>query len=254
MPKHKKYIVILISSGNIVQELHFGSFSRNWWLSRPNDNSSCLLLYPIRIGMKTLTTINNKDFIIPVVQKNNEFKPGYICQSDGIYSKICESSTMAITSVYQRIFFVATKFAGPLVMGFDQQIISYQLLFDISFCPFSFKIDKLNLLIFGISKSKNSKWNYSGEGFKSLFIWNYQKSRLLFVQELEDNKAIVRIYQATQEIAIFQNTSPNTFEFWTKSENPNYDKAILENLYQLKFLQPISSDYQNNSLKLWMTI
>ncbi|CAG8636428.1 1242_t:CDS:1, partial [Scutellospora calospora] len=159
-------------------------------LSRPDNTSSCLFLYPIRIGMKTLTTINNKDFIVTVVQENNNFKPGYICQSDGIYSDICESSTMAITSVYQRIFAVATKYAGPLVMGFDQHIISNQLLFDITFRPFSFKLDKINLLIFGIGKSKNSEWNYGGEEYKSLFIWNYQKSRSLFVQEFEDNKAI----------------------------------------------------------------
>ncbi|RIB08222.1 hypothetical protein C2G38_2045345 [Gigaspora rosea] len=169
MTKHKKYVVTLISPRNIIQDLHFGSFSRNWWLSCADDSSTCLSLYPIRVGMKTLTTINNKDFIITVV-RNNEFKPGYICQSDGIYSEICENSTIAITSVYQCIFSVATKHAGPLIMGFDQHIISDQLLSDITFRPFSFKFDKLNLLIFGIGKSNNSEWNYGGKGYKSSFI------------------------------------------------------------------------------------
>ncbi|RIB02546.1 hypothetical protein C2G38_2227536 [Gigaspora rosea] len=129
---------------------------------------------------------------------------------DGIYSEICENSTTAITFVYQRIFFVATKHAGPLIMGFDQHIISDQLLSDITFHPFSFKLDKLNLLIFGIKKSNNPEWNYSRKGYKSSFIWNYQKSRALFVKKFKNKKAIVRIYQATQEVAMFKNTSPNT--------------------------------------------
>ncbi|CAG8485898.1 25023_t:CDS:2 [Gigaspora rosea] len=208
MTKHKKYIVTLISPGSIIQDLHFGSFSRNWWLARPDDNSTCISLYPIWVGMKTLTTINNKDFIITVVR--NEFKPGYICHSDGIYSEICENSTTAITSVYQCIFSVATKHAGPLIMGFDQHIISDQLLSDITFHPFSFKLAKLNLLIFGIGKSNNPEWNYGGKGYKSSFIWNYQNSRALFVQEFKNKKAIVRVYQTTQEVAMFKNTSPNT--------------------------------------------
>ncbi|RIB16995.1 hypothetical protein C2G38_2038103 [Gigaspora rosea] len=95
-------------------------------------------------------------------------------------------------------------------MGFDQHIISDQLLFDITFRPFSFKLDKLNLLIFGIGKSNNPEWNYGGKGYKSSFIWNYQNSRALFVQEFKNKKAIVRVYQATQEVAMFKNTSPNT--------------------------------------------
>ncbi|RIB00708.1 hypothetical protein C2G38_2233314 [Gigaspora rosea] len=281
MTKHKKYVVILISSGSIIQDLHFGSFSRN-------------------------------------------------CE-------ICENSTTAIISVYQRIFSVATKHAGPLIMGFDQHIISDQLLSDITFHPFSFKLDKLNLLIFGIEKSNNPEWNYSGKGYKSSFIWNYQNSRALFVRKFKNKKAIVRIYQATQEVAMFKNTSPNTvwqqigilsqytglelfglthkitceaikeipsctsldwnneifekiyskeqviekrewrawkallnhsgcteitpyskkqsdFEFWTRSENPDYDKTILKNLYQLKFLHPIPFDYQNDGSKLWIAI
>ncbi|CAG8723728.1 30714_t:CDS:2 [Gigaspora margarita] len=38
-------------------------------------------------------------------------------------------------------------------------------------------------------------------------IWKY---KALFVQEFKNKKAIVRVYQATQEVAMFKNTSPNT--------------------------------------------
>ncbi|CAG8849797.1 33271_t:CDS:2, partial [Gigaspora margarita] len=44
------------------------------------------------------------------------------------------------------------------------------------------------------------------------------------------------------------------FEFWTRLENPNYDKTILKNLYQLKFFHPVPSDYQNDGSKLWIAI
>ncbi|RIB30038.1 hypothetical protein C2G38_2153802 [Gigaspora rosea] len=99
------------------------------YLSRSDDISTCLFLYPIQIGTKTLTTINNKDFIIAVVR--NKFKPSYI----------------------------STKHAGLLIVGFNQHIILDQLLSDITFCFFSFKLDKLNSLIFGYSSSilSNSK-------------------------------------------------------------------------------------------------
>src|SRR5436190_15927218 len=129
MPKQKEYSVTLISAGELVDILHYGPYAREWWLARPtSDNMANTPFSPIRLGMKTLTTINNRDFIITVVQGNteditdpdyNEFQPGYICQSEGLRSDVCKSSSKAITSIYQEAFSTKTKHAGPLVMGFD---------------------------------------------------------------------------------------------------------------------------------------
>src|SRR5436190_18037141 len=121
MPKQKEYIVSLISAGELVDTLHFGLYAKDWWLARPTkDDTENTPFYPIRPGMKTLTTINKRDFIITVVQGNaedttdpdyNELLPGYICQSEGLRSNVCKSSSQAITSVYQKAFPTKTKFA-----------------------------------------------------------------------------------------------------------------------------------------------
>ncbi|RIB00909.1 hypothetical protein C2G38_2232482 [Gigaspora rosea] len=152
MTKHKKYIVTFILPGNIIQDLHFGSFSRNWWLSRPDDHSTF---------------------------RNNEFKPGYICQLDGIYSKIYENSTIAITSVYQHIFSVATKYTSPLIIG--------------------------------IGKSNNPEWNY------------------------------VQVYQATQEVAMFKNTSPNTaIKEIPSCTSLDWNNEIFEKVFQYHLKRRLS--------------
>ena len=122
MPKHKEYVVTLLTPGVIDQNLHYGPFSRYWWLSREKEviyNTE--IMYPIRIGMKTFTVINECDFITIVEkhQQNNIVQPGYKCSCNGIISEICTSSTDAITSVYQKLFSSKTKHSGPLVMGFN---------------------------------------------------------------------------------------------------------------------------------------
>jgi hypothetical protein len=219
MQKQKEYSVSLISAGKLIESLHYGPYAREWWLARPtNDNTANIPFYPIRLGMKTLTTINKRDFIITVVQGNtedttdpnyNEFQPGYICRSEGLCSNVCNSSSQAITSVYQKVFSNKTKHAGPLVMGFDIPHISETLLSDVHFHPFAFKIENLSIMVFSIGVSKNPDWNYAGEGYKSSFIHNYNHSRSLFFQEFDDEEAIVRVYKEFQEICVFRDTNPN---------------------------------------------
>ena len=83
MSKHKQYVVTLVMSGSIDPKLHFEPFSRDWWVLRHNDIiTEEKFLYPIRLNMKTLTIINNCDFIITVVEENSEHlvQPGYVCK------------------------------------------------------------------------------------------------------------------------------------------------------------------------------
>lgn len=216
MSKQKEYSVSLISPGELIDNLHYGPYSREWWLARPTSDNTTFC--PIRLGMKTLTTIKKRDFIITVVQGNtqditdpnyNEFQPGYICQSEGLRSNVCESSSKAITSVYQKAFSNKTKHAGPLVMGFDIPHISEALLSDVHFRPFSFKIENLSVMVFSIGVSNNSDWNYAGEGYKSSFTHDFNHFRSLFFQEFDDDEAIVRIYREFQEICVFRDANPN---------------------------------------------
>ncbi|CAB5124140.1 unnamed protein product [Rhizophagus irregularis] len=84
MNKCKKYDVSLIKVGKLDEELHFGAFGRFWWKARDN------ILYPIRLEMKTLVTLNKTHFIITVVKGTSvaAFQPGYICEANGITSSV----------------------------------------------------------------------------------------------------------------------------------------------------------------------
>ncbi|CAG8754573.1 1317_t:CDS:1, partial [Gigaspora rosea] len=205
-----KYKVTLISRGEIIQNLHFGPHTKDWWISRPTNNDATYThLYPVRLGMKTLTTINQRDFIVTVVQ--NGFEPGYLCQSEALQSNVCKSSSEAVTSTYQQAFSAKTRLDGLQVMGFDNPEICKILLTDIHFHPYSFKIGtNINLTIFGIGKSNNPNWKYAGKGYQSSFVHNFRKTRALFFQEFSNKEAIVKVYQNSQEAYAFRDTDPNT--------------------------------------------
>ncbi|CAG8749055.1 14682_t:CDS:1, partial [Dentiscutata heterogama] len=96
-------------------------------ISCPTNNNA--VLYPICLGIKTITTINQRNFIITVVQDG--FEPRYLYQSEALQSNICKSSSAAATSIYQQAFFMKTKLDSLLVMGFDDLEIYKSLLYDI---------------------------------------------------------------------------------------------------------------------------
>ncbi|CAG8678576.1 hypothetical protein C2G38_2032753 [Gigaspora rosea] len=201
-----KYQATLISRGEIISNLHYGPYSKDWWIPRPTDDGDDIL-YPICPGMKTITTINHRDFIATIVQ--NGFEPGYLYLSEALQSNICKSSSEAITSIYQQAFLTKTRLDGPLVMGFDDPEIHKNLSFDIYFHPFSFKVGNLYLTISGIGKSNNPDWNYDGRGYQCSFVYNFRKAHALFFQKFSNKDAIIKIYQNFQEINVFCDTNPN---------------------------------------------
>src|SRR5687768_808764 len=91
MLKHKEYTVTLISSGLIVNALHYGPSCHGWWISRPSEKcKNMTLFHPIRLNMKTLITLKDQDFIIEVVEIFSNYGQisGYICKCDGIQGEI----------------------------------------------------------------------------------------------------------------------------------------------------------------------
>ncbi|GES86464.1 hypothetical protein GLOIN_2v1767687 [Rhizophagus clarus] len=182
MPKHKDYTVTLISSGIIVDTLHYGPFCHNWWISRPSEKrESLILLHPIRLHMKTLVSLKDRDFIIEVVETSSNYGqiPGYICKCD-----------------------------GPAVMGFDIPIISEILLKDLSFRTFIFSLGKLNIWVLGIGKSNKNEWNFAGTGYKTSFIHTYQKQRCVYLQELDDDCCQVTIYSGNEVRKFYVGDNP----------------------------------------------
>ncbi|CAB4410646.1 unnamed protein product [Rhizophagus irregularis] len=81
--------VILIETGSLIENLHYGPYSRYWWeiLSIPDANTQ--LRFPIRAGQKTNACLNGRDFYIIVqISSSNQMLPEYFCQSDVLSSNI----------------------------------------------------------------------------------------------------------------------------------------------------------------------
>ncbi|POG57757.1 hypothetical protein GLOIN_2v1791345 [Rhizophagus irregularis DAOM 181602=DAOM 197198] len=195
----KSYNTTLLTTGKIILEIHYGHFSREWWIATENNiNDQATRLVPIRLGMQTLTKLNSYEFIIVVLGADIEITPGpryqancYFINNELINGDICTNSSFAITSLYKRLFGTKTKFSGPLVMGFDQEIIVEKLLKDVKFQPFEFFVGRLQIVVFGIGISNSQEWNYAGEGYQSSFIDNVNKKLFLYVQTFTAKKSDV---------------------------------------------------------------
>jgi hypothetical protein len=83
---------------------------------------------------------------------------GYLCDCGEFYTdEPSNSSTNAISTVYQKMFRNKTKFSGPLIMGFDKSAIYEKLLEEVPFCPYFVNLELVHVFVFGIAKSKNSQ-------------------------------------------------------------------------------------------------
>ncbi|CAG8456095.1 11584_t:CDS:2, partial [Scutellospora calospora] len=140
-------------------------------------------LYPIRLYFKTLVILKVCEFITEVVQSNSAFGPcpRYICKCDEIQSDICETATVAISSVYHQLFKIKTKFSGLEIVRIGSNEITT---------------------------------NLAGPGFKSAFIYQYNKSRALFFQEIDKNHCRVTIYYECNACINFIEQNPDLV--WSK--------------------------------------
>ncbi|RIB26213.1 hypothetical protein C2G38_2240892 [Gigaspora rosea] len=260
MTKRKKYTTTLIFRGHLAEDLHFGPFCHNWWISRPSEkiNNPCLL-YPIRIQSKLLVTLNGHDFIIEVGQLESEFgpHPSYICKCDGVQSEICKTPSTAITMVYQKIFQTKTNFSGPEVMGYDTPELVQEYLYELPFQVFNYSFNKLRIWILGVGKSNNENFNFAGPGFKSAFIHSYNRQRSIFFQEVEFSECRITIYTEGNRLKkTFVGCDPNSV--WNQvgylKQFRGYQLFGLDNQYVQNLIQSIHvptcslSDWTNEHL------
>ncbi len=162
--------------------------------------------------MKILTTLNEQDFIITVVKGNTEHseQPGYFCTCGAFStSEPSNSSSNAITTVYQQIFHTKTKFLKPMVMGFEKPDIYEKLLEGVLFRPYFINLELIRIFVFGIAKSKNSQWGCAGIRFKSSFAFQLAKQRCLFLQEFEEDICKVTVMQKTNIERIYYESTPD---------------------------------------------
>ncbi len=211
MSKCRKYEVSLIKVGKLDEELHFGAFGRFWWQSRDNG------LYPIRLEMKTLVTLNKTHFILTVVKGTSASQPGYICEAKGIISSIYDTPSGAINFLYHSLFGSKTRFSGPLICGFSNEEVNKQILDDIPFQPFTLTVGNLQIFIGMIGVSDQENLGYAGPGYLSSFIYKIgsEKIRTLFVQQIHQRHCSITLYQNEQ--IKFKYSGKNPDEVWKEA-------------------------------------
>ncbi|CAG8559396.1 7144_t:CDS:2 [Funneliformis mosseae] len=159
---------MLLTVRKLDEELHYEALGRFWWQSR-YDN----MLYPIRLGIKTLVTLKKTDFIITVVKGNSvsDFQPGYICEAKGIVSSVDNTPSGAINFLYQRLFSSKTRFFSLLICSYNNKEINKQILENIPFQPFILTVEKLQIFVGMIRISDHKDLEYAGPGYMSSFIY-----------------------------------------------------------------------------------
>ena len=98
-----KYKRQLLAVGDIIETLHYGIFVVNWWIfiKKIPEKQFCV---PIRLNMRIKLELNKTEFVVRVVkQSDNNFQPGYICESDKT-TIIYSTPTAAINATYKKLF------------------------------------------------------------------------------------------------------------------------------------------------------
>ncbi|PKY50746.1 hypothetical protein RhiirA4_546139 [Rhizophagus irregularis] len=162
----------LVAIGNLVPELHYGPFSRDWWYysdSQIQDSNTYAI--PIRLGFQVTLKLNQKHFIIRIVRNlKNPNIPGFICEGEGINSGVCSSSSAAINTIYGRVFGNKnkTKYPGATMLGFHDSYMIQQMLNDVDFRPFTICLYNITIFIASIPDNNNY------EGFAASFTYKYK--------------------------------------------------------------------------------
>ena len=208
--------VILIEVGTLVKDLHYGPFSRYWWEVPSVSDLNICSRFPIRVGQKTKTRLNERDFYITIhVSTSNKVLPEYYCQSDDVLA-VETSATKAISKAYQKIFRTKTRYSGHIVLGWNNKKIIDILSTNIDFYPLSCQLGiKYEIFIYELGSSTRLDWNKAGNGYKSSIIFMYKKRSTMFVSEINDNKCYVNVYQDLELQETFVGNTPD--DVWKDS-------------------------------------
>src|SRR3989337_2076543 len=207
----------LVAIGSVEPKLHYGPYLHDWWFfsKEKNQNNQPYYPIPIRLGLEIIVQLNNKPFIIRVVQNvHSSLQPGYICEGSGQSSGINTSATAAITSVYQSVFKSKTKYAGLSYLGLNQPEIAQKLLEGVTFYPFSIALEKITVFVNCLGKI-TSNTNKVGHNYAASLFYKYKGIQSAFYQHVDKNLFLITIYQNSQIVAEYKDTSPNTV--WSKT-------------------------------------
>ena len=228
----QKHKLQLISAGQLIPTLHYGSFAVNWWIfnNRKMPDGEKQTCVPIRLNMRVQLELHETKFIIRIVNGNNNTRPGYICESDTT-GKVYLSASEAINETYKKLFNTKTRYSGPSLIGFDNEAITAELLSGIQFHPFKITIDKLSVLIIDLGDSNDNFDNIVGSGYQSSFMYKYQGNQCLYVQKkIATNNCQIEVFHKEEKIANYNGISPTAV--WDKTK-------ILMGLHYLGLIMPL---------------
>ncbi|RIB18166.1 hypothetical protein C2G38_2037144 [Gigaspora rosea] len=127
-------------------------------------------------------------------------------------------------------------------MGYDMPEIVQEYLHELPFQVFNYFFNKLRIWILGVGKSNNEKLNFAGPGFKSAFIYSYNRQRSIFYQEVEFNECKITIYTEGNKVQkTFIGYDPNSG--WNQvgylKQFSGYQLFGLDNQYVQNLIQNI---------------
>jgi hypothetical protein len=164
----------LVAIGNLVPELHYGPFLRDWWyFSDSESENSSIYPIPLRLGFQVTLKLNQKYFTVKIIHNlQNPYIPGFICEGEGVNSGVLSSSSNAINTAYKQAFGQnKTKYPGATLLGFHDPYIIQQILDGVGFRPFIICLCNIKIFVASISYKNN------GEGFTSSFIYKYRQKQ-----------------------------------------------------------------------------
>jgi hypothetical protein len=195
----------IIAIGNLVSELHYGPFLRDWWyFSESDSENSNMYPIPLRLGFQVALKLNQKYFTVKIVRNiQNPNKPGFICEGEGVDSEVLSSSSSAINTAYKQVFGQSkTRYPGATLLGFHDSHVIQQILDGVGFRPFTICLhNNIRILIASISSKNN------GEGFASCFMYKYKQKQSVIWQKIVKGLFSISIFQNGKMIKQFQGES-----------------------------------------------
>src|SRR5260364_4052 len=209
MSKSKKYKVQLINKGQINLNLHYGPYTRDWWIQDSKTSNNSILTLPFRLYMNVVTQINEYEFFLSIVNRlSNPLQPGFLCSVGEKISDIQDTPSAAINLLYKEIFGTQTQHSGLAVFGFYDEKIRSEILTDISFFPLYISFDKFSIVVSRIGYSSRKDFLYAGSSYTSSLIMRHGSEYYLILQQILDNQCSLRIFKGKNEIQQYVGETP----------------------------------------------
>ena len=244
----------LVAIGNLIPELYYDPFLRDWWyFSDSESENSNIYLIPLRLSFQVTLKLNQKYFTVNIIRNlQNPNIPGFICEGEGVNSKVLSSSSSAINTTYQQAFGQSkTKYLRVTLLGFHNFYIIQQILDDVGFRPFIICLCNIKIFVASISVKNN------GKGFASSFIYKYRQKQSVIWQKIVKGLFLISIFQDGKIIKQFQGESASLV--WRQTQFlQNYDgnnffginhplvQSKIQELYEKIFSETYTLDDWNN--------